>query len=351
MTVRFARRAAPGALALIAVLVTACGGDPEPAPTTTVPAPVEAQKTAPPTPDAPIVWPLTGVETDEVAARPALAVKIENDPVVRPQTGLDAADMVWEQVIEGGVTRFVAVYHSRVPDAVEPVRSVRPMDPAIVAPLDGILAYSGAQQPFIDDVRAAGTQSVIMDAGDPGFRRDPGAAAPHNVIGDPQAFLARADGERTAPPPAQFAFAAEGRSTAVADGAERSSLDVHLSPRQTAGWDWDADAGAWLRREGADPSMAASGERHAAANVVVLEVEVVDTSFKDPAGAPVPETQLVGSGTAFVASGGRVLEAEWSKESVRDPVELVAGGEPVELEPGATWVELLPTSGGLDVNP
>ncbi|MFV2145681.1 MULTISPECIES: DUF3048 domain-containing protein [Isoptericola] len=352
MTARFARLAAPGALAAAALLVAACGGGPDPTPTTTVPAAVDAQKGSPPAPDVRAVWPLTGVEADEVADRPALAVKIENSREARPQTGLEQADMVWEEVVEGGITRYVAVFHSSVPDAVEPVRSVRPMDPAIVAPLGGILAYSGAQRPFIDAVDASGAQSVIMDAGDAGFRRNPARPAPHNVIGDPAAFLAQADGERSVPPPAQFAIADDpGEGTAASDGTPASSLEVVMSRMQTTGWQWDEDTGAWLRSEGTSPSMSTSGDQHSATNVVVLEVEVVNTEFRDASGAAVPETRLVGaSGTGVVASGGRTLEVEWSKGELADAVELTAGGETVELEPGSTWVELMPaTTGSLTV--
>ncbi len=173
------------------------------------------------------MWPLTGVAADEVADRPALAVKIENAPQARPQTGLEQADVVWEEVVEGGITRFVAVFHSQVPQSVGPVRSVRPMDPAIVAPLHGVLAYTGGQQPFIDAVGAAGVQSVVMDEGDDGFTTTRARRAPHNVYGSPETFWAQADDDRTSPPPAQLVFAREPgrrprRSRALRDPARRA---------------------------------------------------------------------------------------------------------------------------------
>jgi hypothetical protein len=339
------RRPAVPALLVVVLLLAGCSGQDDPAPATTVPSAVNpAQKAAPPA--VPLVWPLTGVTTEEVAQRPALAIKIENSRDARPQTGLEDADVVWEEVVEGGITRYVAVYHSTIPEAVEPVRSVRPMDPAIVAPLDGILAYSGAQPPFIAAVGDAGVQSVIMDSGHAGFQRDPNRYAPHNVIGDPEAFLAQDDGERTAPPPAQFRFGAAGRSTAATDGRATQHLEVVMSRAQTSAWDWKKKAKAWQRSEGDDPSMSTSGEQHAAENVVVLEVEMVNTAYKDPSGAPVPETQLVGSGKGLVASGGRTMAVEWSKKSLHDPVVLTAGDAPVELEPGRTWVELMPAATG-----
>ena len=73
-------------------------------------------------------------------------MKIDNHEDARPQVGLNRTDLVFEELVEGGLTRYVAVWHSDVPDAVGPVRSIRPMDPDIVAPLGGIIAYSGGQQ-------------------------------------------------------------------------------------------------------------------------------------------------------------------------------------------------------------
>ena len=90
--------------------------------------------------------------------RPALAIKVENSGEARPQTGLDQADVVWEQVVEGGISRFVAVYQSQVPAEVGPIRSVRPMDPAIAAPLHGLIAFSGGQPQFVQDLKNAGLQ-------------------------------------------------------------------------------------------------------------------------------------------------------------------------------------------------
>ena len=141
----------------MSLALAACGSD-APTPTAastskTTPAP---SSTPPPPPPPPVYWPLTGIESGTVPARPALAVKIENSVDARPQTGLNAADMVWEEVVEGGITRYVAVYHSTLPAQIGPIRSVRPMDPAIAAPLHGLFAFSGGQRPFVDAVAGPG---------------------------------------------------------------------------------------------------------------------------------------------------------------------------------------------------
>ena len=318
-----------------------------PAPVTRA-ADVAVDKVAPPAPVVPLRWPLTGVVTTEAPARPALAVKIENPREVRPQTGLDAADVVWEQVVEGGITRFVAVFHSSLPAEVGPIRSVRPMDPAIAAPLGGVIAFSGGQPRFVAALADAGLQVVSHDAGDAGFYRRSGRSAPHNVFGDPARFLAQVDAGHATPPGEQFGIARRpDLATAVTGGAPAGAVAITMSRYSQPGWTWDAPSSAWLRTESGSPASAASGARLAATNVVVLRVDLVDSGTRDPSGAVVPDTQLLGSGQGLVATAGRTLDVTWSKEAVAEPLRLTAAdGLPVLLAPGRTWVELVPNGTG-----
>ena len=98
----------------------------------------------PPPPTAP----LTGLPdpSGDSLKRPAASLKVENTPDARPQGGLDQADVVYEEVVEGGITRLVAIFNSHVPDVIGPVRSVRAMDPDIVWPLGGLFAFSGGTE-------------------------------------------------------------------------------------------------------------------------------------------------------------------------------------------------------------
>jgi hypothetical protein len=303
-----------------------------------------------PAPPPPVPWPLTGVPTKAGADidRPALAVKIENSPDARPQTGLNAADLVWEEVVEGGIARYVAVYHSRLPEEIGPVRSVRPMDAAIAAPLKGLFAFSGGQPDFVAAVGAAGLQVLSNDAGAPGFYRVDTRYAPHNVYADTRVLAGLADAEHQAAPPEQFDVVSAGEQpTAVAAGTPASVVRVTLSNISSPRWTWSASAGAWLRAEGDEPAVEADGSRLRATNVVVLRVDVENTSYVDPAGNPVPETVMVGKGDALVATGGHTLEVRWSKASTDAPVILSStSGGPVRLAPGSTWIELAPSSTG-----
>src|SRR4051812_22578053 len=193
----------PGAVILVACLIfAACTTTkPKAAPraTGTTTASTPAPTTTPPPPPAPVVWPLTGVPTTALVNRPALAVKIENSIDARPQTGLNAADMVWEEVVEGGITRYVAVFNSTIPPEIGPVRSVRPMDPAIAVPLHGVLAFSGGAGWILNLVKQSGAQTLSQDAGNAGFYRSRARSAPHNVYATPQTLINQADAAHSAP--------------------------------------------------------------------------------------------------------------------------------------------------------
>jgi hypothetical protein len=294
-----------------------------------------------PTPGGP-VWPLTGVATNEIDQVPAIAVKIENDWTAHPLTGLESADNIWEETVEGTITRFVAVFHSKRPEWVEPIRSTRPMDAGIVAPLGGILAFSGGQPGFVAEVEAAGVQVLSEDRGNRGFRRDTTRLAPHNVQGFLQDFLDQAANDRLAPPPEQFRFATPGNSTAELDGTAAEHITAVFGPLQTTNWDWDAATNTWLRSEFQSESVSSTGDRHAATNIVLLHMNQVDTGTVDPSGTPVFETLMVDSGTGTVASGGKAIDVRWSKSATDAPLVLTTmSGDPVLLEPGQTWIELI----------
>lgn len=307
---------------------------------------VDAARAAVPAPALPATWPLTGVAGEPVA-RPALAVKIENTAAARPQVGLEQADVVWETIVEFDVSRFVAVFHSQVPDEIGPIRSVRPVDPLIVAPLHGLLAYSGGQKGILA-LAADSAQVLSHDAGDGGFYRVSGRSAPHNVMGKPATFWAQADPARTAAPGEQFTFArsAPGAS-AVTSGTPADTLTFRLSAASKPAWAWDAASGTWLRSEGSSPATAASGARLAAVNVVSIVAPHVASGFGAQNGASVPTYELVGSGDAVVATGGRTLAVRWQKDAQDAPLRLLtAEGAPVDLAPGNTWVELVPAGAG-----
>lgn len=294
-------------------------------------------------PDPVTLAPLRGTPTDAAALRhPSLAVKVDNHEAARPQLALNRSDIVFEELVEGGLTRYLVVWHSDVPDAVGPVRSIRPMDPAIASPFGGIIAYSGGQPGFVELMKATPLVNLVFDEDDTGlFERAEDRPSPHDVMLDaPEAVRRNA---ALSPPPAQFTYGDGDPLAPAAYGASPTSrLGIAFSEREPRAWDWDAAGWAWLRSQDGEPDVEASGERVRATNVVTLRV-AIDRRFGE-----VPLTVLTGTGEAWVSVAGRTAHGTWSKDADAAPIVLTADdGRALPLAPGNTWVELAPTEGSV----
>lgn len=326
-------------LAVALVSVAGCAAEAPPMPS---PAPTETYVSTYVPPEPYGVAPLTGEQIAVGAlTAPSLAAKVDNHPAARPQIGLERTDIVFEELVEGGLTRYVAVWHSDVPDVIGPVRSIRPMDPDIISPLGGIIAYSGGQSRFVEMMRAAPVVNAIHgmpDTADTFFRGD-NAFAPHNVLVRAPQVIAQ-HGE-LAPPAQQFAFSDSiASATATKDGVPTSRIDLVFGGWSTPSWRWSPETERWLRfQTGGAQDTDAQGDQLSAVNIVVLRVPVQVIQS-------IPTTQLIGSGEAWVSTGGATVRATWSKRSMTAPIRILdAQGVAVRLAPGNTWVELVPLAG------
>ena len=326
------------ATSVVALLLTGCGGPgaKESGPAIAAPSPSPSPTGSPTGPPAP----LTGEAVDEeVAQRAALSVKIENTAKARPQAGLESADIVFEQLVEGGVTRFFAVFQSEVPEQVGPIRSARLVDASLLPAFDGILLYSGAR----DDVQAAiGSTALLLTEGAEGVYRQPGRSAPSNLFADGAAVYeaARERDAELGPPPAWFTFDEE-----VPDGGvDGRSIDVPMSAQVSTGWVYSPEEGGYLRSQDGTAQTTVSEEPVVAANVVVLGVGTFEGGCCDTAGSPYVVTDTVDTGRAIVLRDGAWFEAEWSRTSEEEPISLTRDGQPLPLRPGSTWVQLAPSA-------
>jgi hypothetical protein len=290
----------------------------------------------------PAVAPLTGLAG--TTARPVIVVKIENSPESRPQSGLPAADIVTEELVEGGETRFAAFFQSADPGQVGPVRSVRNVDAQIVGPTRGILAFSGGAAPALAAVSRTGLH--LVQEGDPsgGYVRIHTRSAPHNLYLR-VAALWRAAGSAT---PASYLPIA---ATAPAGGKAATSVTLAFSTFERPSWAYDRATKRWLRSEtGGRAALSSNGARLVADNLLILRVNVRDAGYKDPAGNPVPESVFTGSGQAQLLTGGQQFTGTWSKGGTSSPVQLKgADGKPLTLLPGRTWIELVPVQGSVQI--
>jgi hypothetical protein len=303
------------------------------------------------------VAPLTGLPG--VKARPVVVVKIENSARARPQSGLQAADIVVEELVEGGLTRFAAFYQSVDPGQVGPVRSVRHVDAAIAGPTRGILAFSGGAGSALAVVSRAGLRLAQEGDSSGAFSRIRTRSAPHNLYLRVGTLWARPGSEE---PAAYLPFTSTGSGSgsgtgaavagAPALGAARdvpaTSAGLAFSKVQRPSWTFDRARGCWWRSEtGGHAAVSAGGARLVADNVLILRVQIRDAGYPDPAGNPVPETVFTGTGDAVLLHRGRRVTGTWSKSSPLAELKLTgADGRPLLLSPGRTWIELVPVQGG-----
>ncbi len=287
---------------------------------------------------APGHQPLTGLP-GEVPNRPAAVVKVDNGGPARPQTGLNSADIVVEEEVEGGVTRFAAVFHS-TSTAVGPVRSSRTTDIGIVNSFGSpLLLYSGANAVTDTLIRNQPTVQNRSAATSSGYWRSSARRAPSNLYSDTASHWASATG---GPPPAQFSYRGDDDEVG---GVEDASLTVTYRASH-ASWSWDGTQ--WLRTQGGRAHMTASAGQISAANVVVAEAREVATGMVDSSGATVPEFVFVGEGKATVFTAGRRIEGIWNRPTLASAATLTtAEGTVIKLTPGRTWVELIRAGAGM----
>ncbi|HEX4868923.1 MAG TPA: DUF3048 domain-containing protein [Acidimicrobiales bacterium] len=342
------------AIAVVALLLVGgvalalmSGGDDDAAPATTTTS--TTATTAPPTTVAPPpVSPLTGLPTDPAsAARPALVVKIDNvEPKARPQVGINEADVVYEERVEGSVTRLLAIFQSGESAPVGPIRSARSSDIAIFSPLNRpYFAWSGANGTFAAYIRESNVMDVGYDVASGQYFRDGGRRAPDNLMAYSTADLRAIPSEGSGPPPALFAYRAEGEQPAHLEpvGGVRVTYGTSAGSAPVE-YVWNGTG--WARTQKGTPHVDTAGVQVAPANVIVQFTEYVPSGVADQFGNDIPEAQTVGEGEAWVLTNGGLIAARWSKPSIEAVTTYTdVDGNPIKLTPGRTWVAL-PSPGG-----
>ena len=280
---------------------------------------------------------LTGLPTDAtVTSRPILAVKIDNYGVARPQWALEQADAVIELNAEG-ISRFVALFHTRLPDFVGPVRSARIGDLELLSAMNRpVFAYSGANPGVNNWIASAARSEVLVDftaQRNPCYVRSLDRPGPHNLLLDPNCAVASAPTAGPARPLWSIDPSWVPPGIVVTDTTFAVAMDG-----VAVDWTWDAGSGTYLRFQDGLPHVAISGAQLSARNVVVLSTEYVPS----PADARSPTPITVGNGAAIVHRNGRGIVATWSRATAYDPFVFVstATGLPIPLNTGTTFIEL-----------
>ncbi|HKG52016.1 MAG TPA: DUF3048 domain-containing protein [Actinomycetales bacterium] len=270
---------------------------------------------------------------------PVIAVKVDNTASAHPQVGLDAADVVYVEEVEGGLTRVAALYSTSYPKAVGPVRSARISDIQLLRQYGSVgLVYSGSQRAMVDPLRRSGLKLLSLDADVPGFRRAADRSAPYNVMANLTTLRERAAEGVSTPTAVGYRF-----GPAPAGGRAAAELTVRW-PAARLRATWSARERRWLLSMDGRASRTPQGRRLGPTTLVVQRVQVVPSPYRDVNRNTTPDSRTVGSGTALVLRDGRVYDARWSRPSDAAATTYTIGGAPAVFAPGQVWVALVGAS-------
>jgi hypothetical protein len=277
----------------------------------------------------PVVNPLTGIGP----GGHVLAVKIDNvGAAQQQQAGLNSADLVYVIQVEGGLSRYLAIFDSSSATMrVGPVRSARQTDIPLLAAYGRVgFAYSGAISGLLPDLAAANLQNLTPDTAANLFSN--GGSSPTYI--DPKNIFA------TYPHLAQTQNVGFHFGALPSGGQPDASVTVHMP---TASFTFTASGTQWLVSVDGSPATTLDQGRTNTANVIVQHVQVVPGLFTDHnAAQPANEvfSETTGHGAADFYRDGKVWHGQWSKPTNTSPTAYTVNGKPMELTPGRTWIVL-----------
>lgn len=336
-------------LLALAVLALLAGGCSKSEPEVVAASPSSSPSPSPsPSPAPPPVAALTGVLLPEPVDRPVLALKIDNASAALPPDGLEDADIVFEEEVEGGITRFLALFHSADPKEAGPVRSGRESDADLLPQFSPVLGISGAAAPVEKLFRDADIS--FFQEGDAeaksAFYRVSDRIAPHNLFARTEDLWATGE---DLPQPSDPVFTFD--EDTPAGGDDIDSLELTYSSFANATWTWAGDAKRWDREQNGSPHATAEGRTLGSDNVVIMRVKSRAGNRRDSAGNPTVELDVIGKGKATFLRDGQAFKGRWRKESAEKPLQwLDREGEPFPLTPGQTWIEVLPIGDSLSIS-
>ncbi|MCC7452242.1 MAG: DUF3048 domain-containing protein [Anaerolineae bacterium] len=300
----------------------------------------------------PQINPLTGLQVSDpnVLKRRPLAVKISNAPaLVRPQAGISEADLVFEHLTEGKLTRFTAVFWTHTPPRVGSVRSARLIDLEIATMYNALFAFSGASTGVRDKIFKSSFADRAFEGvtvGPPVFYRDDGIEVPHNMFASPDALWKRADAKGVDSPPAKLGGMVFS-PTPQPKGEPGTTITVDYGPT-TAEWRYDVQAGRYARWSDGKPHTDANNKAQiTAANVVILyawhqyDYNIVESEFQGSKSYSI-EIQLWTLGPALVCRDGQCVRGLWNRWNKADMLSFwTEAHQPIYLKPGNTWFQVV----------
>jgi hypothetical protein len=279
--------------------------------------------------------------------RRAIAVKIDNHPNARPQSGLQHADGVIELLVESGFTRFIALFGDNDSEYVGPIRSIRPTDSTLLPAIGAPLATSGGQ-PWIQNLTASRGLRLIGE-GTIGLFRIGSRVAPQNLYGDTNRMRTTADVRNYSDEPARWLF-----DVGLWPIPDEEATEIVFRWSGESRVVWRYEDGVYTRFNGSQPHnwRAADGNTGQVTADVLVVIKAVRYTAGPPSGVvgdPVPALDTIGQGEALVFAYGRVWQGTWERDAITEPFRLFnADGSAAAVPPGVPWVSIFPSGRDLD---
>ena len=280
-----------------------------------------------------------------------LAFKIDNNINARPQSGLQEADSVFEILVEGGMTRFLAFFLDNTSKYLGPIRSARPTDPTVVRPYDGTLVVSGATDGLIPTIRELGVP-VLEEVTAPAMFRIGSRKAPHNLYADTELVREVVDSRG-------FKFLQPGPQPLYPFGFNQNNWDsgankitIQYSEFTTVIWKLDGNRYSRFIID------AYSSDKDAVAHNFISQdgnysdilstetiVVIQGALYKDKA-TTLPSILTVGIGDLFIFNDGKYVQGNWRRTDISENFEFFdLNQNPIEVPPSSQWIHVIPNEG------
>lgn len=359
-------------LTAVMILLAACGGEAAPSTSTTTSAPPSTTTSTSTTSTSTTTTtvPATTTTTSNVVTLPpegyrspvnglsppletlldrrAISFKIDNHPEARPQSGLQEADAVIELLVEGGFTRFIAVFHDDDSEYLGPVRSLRPTDSTLMPAIPSVLVMSGGQ-PWVQSLTASRKVRLLGESTS-GLFRTSSRTAPHNLYADTAKVRAAADARAISNDPPQWLYRVDEWEIPDATATE---VILHWSQNSVITWRYEG--GRYTRWMGSTPHeyRTEKGEKGQITVDVLVILAGRQYTAEPPGGdgTPVPATDTVGTGTAWVISRGAVWTGTWERGAITEQFRLLGpDGEEAVVPAGVPWVSIFPGGNQIEIS-
>jgi len=272
---------------------------------------------------------------------PLLAVKIDDTQAAHPQVGLDSADVIYVEQVEGGLTRLAAIFTDQIPKVIGPVRSARISDVEILAQYGRVgFAYSGAQSKLRPALSAANLENISAEINPPSiYKSDPTRYAPTNMMLDAPALIVKS-------------IDVEGRKInkvksvgwqfgAIAESAKKITAAEVKWPAARYGATWSKSEKRWLLTFNGKANFDANGKQLGGANFVIQKIRITDSIYRDKVGGVTPLSNTVGSGSGYLLRGGKVVEINWQRPNAEvGTIWTLADGTVANFADGQVWIAL-----------